>query len=384
LQALREIISQPMVLLLTLSLVQTLLLSFLIALLLVRFSMYLARRYGILAHPSARGSHDRPTPRLGGLGIAAAFYITVLLMYRWAPRLNPSPWLFAIIVGGAYALCGGLLDDVLGLSPRWKFLFQFAAAGSALFFGFRLHSIALPGGSAVVLSPLLSAAVTVLFIIFLMNAYNFMDGMDGQAALFGMFVGIGVFTALAGQPRYELLTSLIDILIVATLTGALAGFLVFNMPTTEQPSKCFMGDSGSQFIGYMLALTALRMDQAQRVAFPTIAALILLSPFIWDVCFTLVRRLLRRENVLEAHRSHLYQLLLIAGWSHGRVLLINGVVWFSCVLLAHLYAFAHVRLRTDLAWRMIAANVLLLAGYTVFVMLTAATARRKPVAVQES
>src|SRR5262245_7496975 len=120
-------------------------LSLLMSLLFVSISIAIARHYNIFARTSERASHTIPTPRLGGVGMALAFYIPVLCIGRWW-RLTSDPWFTAMVVGSGWALVGGLLDDVLELPPRWKFMFQFAAAGSALIFGFHPDHLALPFG----------------------------------------------------------------------------------------------------------------------------------------------------------------------------------------------------------------------------------------------
>ena len=315
--------------------VYTAVLCLLISAVLVQYSILAAERFNVLARPSARGSHSRPTPRLGGLGAALAFYIVLLLMYRWWLELRPSPWMAALIVGSGYALAGGLLDDVLELSPRWKFAFQFAAAGTVLVFGFMPDSVRISSNVTLVLAPALSAILTFVFIVFMMNAYNFMDGMDGQASLFGIIASLAIAYPLVYHSNGDNQT---EGYILLTLAGALGGLLAYNYPGRPQSRKTFMGDSGSQFFGFMLAMFALRTEQGQIEPLSLPACLIILSPFIWDVCYTLVRRLLRGENILQAHRSHLYQRLLIAGWSHRRVLALNAVFWILCAALGQMYS----------------------------------------------
>jgi UDP-N-acetylmuramyl pentapeptide phosphotransferase/UDP-N-acetylglucosamine-1-phosphate transferase len=372
----------PMAVLLTLALANTLLLGFLLSLLFVRYSVFAARRYSILAHPSSRGSHEHPTPRLGGLGFATAFLVTFVLtfvlMRGWRIPISPFIWNAAIVIGGGYALIGGLLDDVLELPPRWKLLFQAAAAGSAVLIGLHFTQVALANGTVYHLNPAVAAALAFLFIVFIMNAYNFMDGMDGQAALFGFVVTIGIITPLAsGVGPRMLIANLPEILIMSTLGGVLAGFLTFNMPGTSVSIKSFMGDSGSQFVGFLLAITTVRLAQKPASSMPAAAAVILLAPFMWDVLYTLARRLARRENVLLAHRSHLYQRLLISGWSHKQTLTFNMLLWLACLACSQGYAAAHNARRPEFALLYVAAALLALVLYTVTVWVVEARHRRK-------
>jgi UDP-N-acetylmuramyl pentapeptide phosphotransferase/UDP-N-acetylglucosamine-1-phosphate transferase len=149
----------------------------------------------------------------------------------------------------------------------------------------------------------------------------------------------------------------------------LLGLLAFNWPGTSPERKTFMGDGGSQFVGFVIAMLVLRLDESATYAFPSIAALIVLSPFIYDVCFTLLRRLSRGENIFVAHRSHLYQRLLIAGWSHGKTLLLNSILWITCVYLAYLYARAGWLGQLQLRYFVFLATAVVLFIYTAIVLL---------------
>lgn len=345
-------------------------LCFLWSVLAVRLTVHAARRYGVLAHPSQRASHTVPTPRLGGVGFVSSFFIVLFLLEQVRP-VPVAPWVGALIVGGGYALVGGLLDDLLDLNPRWKFLFQAAAAGTAVASGLRLDVFDWPGGAATQFSSALGIILAFLFVVFMMNAYNFMDGMDGQAAIFGIFAFAGMLAPLVG-PQISYFSG--EALVCAMLAGGLAGFLPFNAPGCDPERKTFMGDSGSQFIGFALAVVALRLQDAAPDRFPLAAALILFSPFIYDVLFTLVRRFVRGENLLVAHRSHLYQRLMIAGWSHGRTLALNGLLYAACFFLSHVYAVglpAVGGLSRNPAvweWAAVGATACALAAYTALVL----------------
>lgn len=353
--------------------------AFLLSVLLVYNTILAARHFDILARPSERGSHAQPTPRLGGLGAGFSFYLWFLLtlifvLLRLKPSLGFGPWLATSLVGGTWALIGGLLDDVLEMPPRWKFLFQAAAAGSAVALGFAPGAFYVPGLGAVLLPPVAAALLAFVFIIFWMNAYNFMDGMDGQACLFAIIVFGGFTIPLA---IYNLSGNLTEITLLLTLIGTLFGLLWHNHPGRSPESKTFMGDSGSHFYGFLLAVMTLRLAQPGVTAgasYPFGAALIALSPFAWDVLYTLGRRTLRGENVLQAHRSHLYQRLLVAGWSHGRTLLFNACFWAAAVLLSWVYTVALISNMTGLTAWSIGATVGLLLAYTAIVLLVEARA----------
>lgn len=310
---------------------------FLISLLLVLWSIKLSQRYNILARPSARGSHTLPTPRLGGLGMAAAFYITSLLLAMHM-RVLPTAWYATLVIGGAWAVVGGALDDVYELPPRWKLLVQLAAVLAPVALGFWPTVFTVPMFGNLHLPAFVGIPMAVLFALLLINVVNFMDGMDGHAASFGMMgaFGLGVFLL-----NFGLRERVLEYASAFVLLGATAGLLVYNMPGRSVENKTFMGDSGSQFLGFILAILALRASEPGPGQFPLIASFILFSPFIYDVAYTMWLRFRRGEDLTQAHRSHLYQRLMVAGWSHGRTLLYNLVLWGATLLLALCYGVAH-------------------------------------------
>lgn len=356
--------------------------SALLAALFTLESVIWARRWGVVAHPSHRSSHTQPTPRLGGLGFLAAmasifFVLHLVSSHRTGTRiLQFDPWFLALVLGGAWAFAGGLLDDLMELPPSWKLLFQIAAAATALAVGFepdilRHPDIRLWFADTPLEQFLGIADVLIVFaaIVFFMNAFNFMDGMDGQAAGFALVVLLVVCYATL-PARFQPSAGIA--LAAAIAAGAQTGFLGLNGPWNRTRFKCFMGDCGSQFLGFALAVFVLQAAAYPRNNFGPPAALLLLAPFWFDVIYTLVRRLVRGENILVAHRTHLYQRLLVAGYSHGSVLMLNSAVWVGCALLALTYSGADGPLRT-LTMCSVAG---LLALYALFVLRVERAARR--------
>jgi UDP-N-acetylmuramyl pentapeptide phosphotransferase/UDP-N-acetylglucosamine-1-phosphate transferase len=155
------------------------------------------------------------------------------------------------------------------------------------------------------------------------------------------------------------------------------GLTVYNHPSRIPPHKTFMGDCGSQFVGFALAVFAMHLPRMPLRSFSFVSALILLSPFAWDVCYTLGRRILRGENVLRAHRSHLYQRLLVSGWTHAEALALNAVLWTSCAALALLYESAGRSRDGSEAALVLLAVLALLAFHTLFVLWVERRAHRR-------
>lgn len=250
----------------------------------------------------------------------------------------------AWLAGSAFAVAGvSFLDDWLSLPSGLRIIVHFVAAGLLLWAGFGLDSIVLPGTVWVLPAPLM-IALSLLFIAWMVNLYNFMDGMDGFAG--GMAViGFGTFALLGwlgGQASFVALN-----LIVA---AAAAGFLVWNFP----PARIFMGDVGSSFLGFLAAAFMLWADRAD--IFPLWVGALVFSPFIVDATVTLIKRILRGERVWEAHKTHYYQRLAELGWGHRRT-----VLWeYGLMLLCAASAIAALRLASTAQWGVIA---LWLAAY---------------------
>jgi len=278
-------------------------------------------RVGVADVPNARSSHAAPTPRGGGVAVVTA---TLVGFGLWgAPH-----WALAAALAALLAL--GLWDDVKGARPAPKLAIQaLVCAGFAW--------AAAPGWAAFALA---------LWLLFFVNAFNFMDGANGMA---GLTAAVGAAAlALAGGPFVAAAA--------LCLLGGVLGFLPFNFPR----ARIFLGDAGSLPIGFALAALA---GLATLDGRPVWFAPALFLTFAFDVALTLARRALRGERLTEAHRDHLYQLLLRLGWPHGRVsgtyaaaALLNGAVALSGSA---------------------AAFAALLAAHAAFAWLVLAAARRK-------
>ncbi len=297
----------------------------------------LALRRGVLSHVTERSSHEQPTPRLGGLGLALGFALAsvLFLVALWqlphvggAIGFNPALILW-LALGWAGMLVTGLLDDLYDLRPLLKLgLMLLASLAVPLGAGIRPPLAASPLLPSI-LQEALSVAAVVLWILFFTNAFNFMDGMDGLAARFAQGAALFMFAVVFGDGLIHGLMNFVraEAYLLPILAMACWGFLHWNSP----PARIFMGDGGSLSIGYLLAVFPLLGASGRlglRLSF--LSALIILLPFLFDVTLTLVRRARRGENLLKAHREHLYQRLLQTGLSHAQVLTINRRLFYGC------------------------------------------------------
>lgn len=268
-----------------------------------------------LDHPNARSLHQHPVSRTGGWAVLTGLVIGGAILAAFLPTLRPR--LIPVALGLLPLVWISALDDRCGVSAHWRLLIHLGATVSLLLAGFDLTpylTLGLP-------ETLLKTAfwgLNGLFILWMINLYNFMDGMDGFAS--GMAV-IG-FTTLAWLGRADPGFVAVQL----TIAAASAGFLVHNLP----PARIFLGDTGSTALGFLAAASSLWGSQAGL--FPFWAALAVFSPFIVDATTTLLRRLWRGERVWEAHRSHYYQRLVLLGWGHRRTVLAEYTLMLICAV----------------------------------------------------
>ncbi len=253
----------------------------------------------VLDIPNDRSLHDRPIPRTGGVGLMLAVGL-ILLFLGAEPE---GIYLPAVLLAALF-----FLDDVRGLPVAARFAAQFAAA---IFF------LASTGPYSLLLLPFL-----VLGIVWSINLYNFMDGSNGLAggmAVIG-FTAYALAAAAAGDTQLALSG--------ATVAGAAAGFLIWNF----DPARIFMGDAGSIPLGFLAA--TIGVLGWQRGLWPFWFPLLVFAVFVVDSGLTLAKRVIHRENPLQAHRSHYYQRLIRMGWSHRHVALNAYVVMAATAITA--------------------------------------------------
>jgi Fuc2NAc and GlcNAc transferase len=260
--------------------------------------------------PNARSSHVVATPRGGGVAIVVAFIVSLGLLY--AAGLISSSAFFANAGAGAVIALIGFMDDHGHIAARWRLLGHFAAATWLLGWMGGLPPIEIFGsyldlGWA-------GHVLTAFYLVWLLNLYNFMDGIDGIASVEAICVCLGACLLYwAGSTTQLIWAPLL-------LAASVAGFLFWNFP----PARIFMGDAGSGFLGIVLG--GLSLQAAWVSADLLWGWLILLGVFVVDATFTLFRRLLRGDKVYEAHRSHAYQFASRQFGSHLPVTMAVGAI----------------------------------------------------------
>lgn len=264
-----------------------------------------AIRTGAMDVPDHRKIHKKPTPRLGGIAIFLGAFLGALYLQ---PR---HEYIVEILLGAIVIIITGALDDRFSLKPVVKLTGQLIAASFLLSSGLIIERITLPVFEIVELG-VFSVFVTLLWIVGITNAINLIDGLDGLAT--------GVSTiALTSM----FIMAIIDVRVMAAylcvvLIGANLGFLYHNF----YPAKIYMGDTGSNFLGYMIAVVSILGLFKNIALFSFIIPIIVLAVPIFDTLFAIIRRALNKENIMVADNKHVHYQLINAGYSHRTAVLI--------------------------------------------------------------
>ncbi|WP_422449049.1 glycosyltransferase family 4 protein [Thermoanaerobacterium sp. DL9XJH110] len=266
----------------------------------------LAWKIGAIDVPrDGRRVHKKPVPRLGGLAIFAAFMAVGLITLP----LNFSS-VRGMLIGGAFIVMVGVLDDVYSLPPKVKLAGQVAAACILVLFGLKVEWVTNPLGGMFFLGKW-SVPITLFWVVGITNTLNFIDGLDGLAA---GIAAIASFTMMLvnlslGQSNAVLMTAL--------LAGAAVGFLPHNF----NPAKIFMGDTGAMFLGFMLSAVAIDGAVKSATAIALIVPILALGLPIFDTAFAILRRFVNGKPIMQADKGHFHHRLLAIGLSQRQAVL---------------------------------------------------------------
>ncbi len=313
----------------------------------------LARRTGFLDQPSARKVHAAPTPLLGGLAIYGAFVVALLLFRNWPQHVVE---LGAILAGATGLAVIGMVDDKIGLSPRSKFPAQFLAAGVALAVGIRIEFT---------LNPIVDGALTIFWIVGLINAINFMDNMDGLAAGTSA-IAAGFIFVLAASQGQEMVSTL-----AAALCGSAIGFLIYNF----NPASTFMGDTGSLVLGFVLAVLAIKMRFPVHPREITwIIPILVLGLPIFDTTLVFVTRIAEGRSPFQGGKDHTSHRLTLLGLNHRRAVL---ALYVACFVLGGAALLVLALPLPEAELFSVGVGVLALAAFGAMVAIRSRDLRRK-------
>ena len=276
-----------------------------------------ARRTGALDKPDARKVHARPIPRIGGIGIYAAFMVSILVQLLFVD-LTPEYMmsLIGLMVGGTIVVAIGIIDDYCDLPAKVKLLGQIiAAAVLVVAFDVRIDFITDPLGDFIYLE-WFAIPTTIFWVVGLTNTVNLIDGLDGLAAGVSSIAAITIFLVAMeeGIPFVAMLT--------AALAGAAVGFLYYNF----NPARIFMGDTGSMFLGFMLAGISVVGAVKSAATIALIVPILALGLPILDTTFAIVRRARNHRPIFKPDKGHLHHRLLAHGFTQKQAVLLMYVV----------------------------------------------------------
>lgn len=285
----------------------------------------LAYKVGAVDVPKdERRMHKVPIPRLGGLAIFIAFLFTVIIFADIDRQMQ------GILLGAIMIVILGVLDDIMTLNALPKFLVQIAAAGVAVYHGCTIQFISNPNvfsNVSYVNLNWLSIPVTIIWIVAITNAVNFIDGLDGLA------VGVSAISTASLLIIALMVGELNIALILAALLGSCVGFIPYN----KNPAKIFMGDTGATFLGFILATLSVQgLFKLYAIISFAVPFLVLGIP-IFDICFAFLRRIAKGQNPMVADRGHVHHRLIDMGFSQKQAVAISymltAILGLAAVLL---------------------------------------------------
>lgn len=287
----------------------------------------LAQKMGVMDVPKDnRRMHKVPIPRMGGLAIFLAFFLAVLAFSRQIDR-----GLSSILLGSVVIVILGVFDDKYALGAKLKLVVQLLAACIVVFYGnVRISRITNPFGSSYYSHwdlGVWSYAITIIWIVAITNAVNFIDGLDGLAC------GVSAISAVNLLVIALVVSDTKVAIVMAALAGACLGFVPYNF----NPAKIFMGDTGSTFLGFILATISIQgLFKAYTVISFAVPFLLLGLP-IFDICFAVIRRVAHHKSPMEADRGHIHHRLIDMGFSQKQTVAIayvlTGLLGLAAVLL---------------------------------------------------
>ena len=269
----------------------------------------LAIKVGALDAPDARKVHTKPIPRMGGLAIYAAFVLAVLA------SMYVSREIMGLLVGGTVILIVGIIDDLKPLPARVKLLGQIVAASVLVMFDIRIEWLTNPFGDMLYVE-YLSIPLTILWVVGLTNTVNLIDGLDGLAAGVSTIASVTILLVALQQNFWT----------VAVLTAALAGSALGFLQHNFNPAKIFMGDTGSMFLGYMLAAISILGAVKSAATIALIVPIVALGLPILDTAFAIIRRYMSGRPIFKPDKGHLHHRLLEMGLTQKQAVLLMYVI----------------------------------------------------------
>lgn len=299
--------------------------AFAITLVTTPLAKWISIKCGAIDYPKDRGVHKKPMPRMGGVAIVLGFTITVLMVFQFDTSMSTKQFIGFLV--GALLIAGlGVLDDMKNLPAKLKFCVQIVAAFIVIFSGTQIQVVLWPVTAAL---QKFSIPITLIWIVGVTNAVNLIDGLDGLAA------GVSSIAALSLMVLCIMTGSNTAVVLTAALAGACLGFL----PRNFNPAEIFMGDTGSTFLGFVLAVTSiLGVFKGYALLAVSVSVLCLGLP-VFDTIFAMLRRMAKHQPIMQPDRGHLHHRLIDRGFTQRQAVLILYAVSLCLGFLAIFISF---------------------------------------------
>ena len=295
-----------------------LLLAFIVSYITVPWAIKFANKKGIIDNPKQdeRRVHKVPTPRVGGIAIVAGVLVAILVFYIVSLlfEIKLDNRLLGYVLGAIVIIVMGFVDDVKNLKPLYKFLMQLIAGMIIYVFGISIVGVKIPFIYPQIIDfGIWAFPITLMWVLGITNAVNLIDGLDGLAAGISSIACISllVIFAIIGAPMEALIITL-------ALVGSAIGFLPYNF----NPAKTFMGDTGSNFLGYTLATVSILGMAKGYTIIAIVAPLIVCGVPVFDMIFAIIRRLANHQKLTAPDKGHIHHRLLKHGFSQKQSVLI--------------------------------------------------------------
>ena len=295
-----------------------LVLSFILSYITVPWAIKFANKKGIIDNPNkdARRVHKEPTPRCGGIAIVTGVMMALLLFYilSFFLPIAVDKRLVGYVLGAIVIIVMGFVDDIVSLRPLYKFLLQLIAGMIIYIFGISIVGVKIPFIYTNIIDfGIFAFPITLMWVLGITNAVNLIDGLDGLAA------GISSIASISLLIIFAITGAGMEVIIITlALVGATIGFLPYNF----NPAKTFMGDTGSNFLGYTLATVSIMGMAKGYTILAIVAPLIVCGVPVFDMVFAIVRRLAKHQKLTTPDKGHIHHRLLKHGFSQKQAVLI--------------------------------------------------------------
>ena len=286
-------------------------------------------KLGGIDYPKDRGLHKEPLPRMGGIAIVLGFMLTMFILLPFIPEMRTMQFA-GFIVAALIIVILGMFDDIHNLSSKLKLAVQIVAALIVIYSGTRINVVSWPYFASL---EMMSAPITLIWIIGVTNAVNLIDGVDGLAAGVSSIAALclAFLCVLSGNPMAVFFTT--------TLAGSCWGFL----PRNFSPAELIMGDTGATFLGFALAVSSIIGVYKAYALLAVLISVFAIALPIFDTLFAMLRRALNGRPIMEADRGHLHHRLIDSGLSHKQAVIVMYCISIFCAIISILIAVRDYR-----------------------------------------